>query len=87
LLDLPLEIPDIASHILKRAILPTHAALDALHIATAAFHKVEYLLTWNCKHIANAQIIPKFVKLISELQLNCPTICTPEELLGDTDVR
>lgn len=76
-------IPQIASEILAKAILPTKAQLDALHIAAAAFHRVEYLLTWNCKHIANARILPRIQKLLNGMSIPMPTICTPEELLED----
>ena len=50
------EIVRIAKEILSRAILPGKAEVDALHIATVAHHRIQYLLTWNCRHIANAQI-------------------------------
>ncbi|HMP07562.1 MAG TPA: type II toxin-antitoxin system VapC family toxin [Lacipirellulaceae bacterium] len=58
LLELNSEIDDIAEEIMARAILPANAQLDALHIACAAHHRIDYLLTWNCKHIANARILP-----------------------------
>lgn len=64
------------------AILPANAQIDALHIAAAAFHEVDYLLTWNCRHIANAQILPKIRDLLTELGLRVPVICTPEEMVG-----
>lgn len=77
------EIPQIASEIISRAILPSTAQVDALHIAAVAHHRIQYLLTWNCKHIANAQILPRIHKLLNELAVPVPIICTPEELLGD----
>ncbi|HEX9782492.1 MAG TPA: hypothetical protein VGA56_07130 [Opitutaceae bacterium] len=64
-------------------ILPPKAQLDALHIAAVAHHRIQYLLTWNCKHIANAKILPRIHDLLIELQIPIPIICTPEELLGD----
>lgn len=85
LLELPDEIPSLASEILTRAILPPNALVDALHIATATFHGVDYLLTWNCKHIANARILPKIRELLIELNLPEPVICTPEEMVGEDD--
>jgi hypothetical protein len=85
LLDLPVEVPQLASEILRRAILPVHARIDALHIAVASYHEVEYLLTWNCKHIANAQVLPKIRDLLFELGYPFPVICTPEEMVGEDE--
>jgi hypothetical protein len=85
LLELPIDVPQLATEILRRAILPAHAQVDALHIAVAAFHEIEYLLTWNCKHIANAQLIPRIRDLLLELGFPFPIICTPEEMVGEDD--
>ena len=57
--------------------------VDALHIATVAHHRIQYLLTWNCKHIANAKILPRIHQVLTEAGLPMPVICTPEELLGN----
>jgi predicted nucleic acid-binding protein len=82
---LPLDpgIAVIAGHIMSRAILPPKASIDALHIAAVAHHRIQYLLTWNCKHIANARVLPGIHKLLAELGIPIPIICTPEEMLGD----
>ena len=82
---LPVEeaILDIAEAILRRAILPRSASVDALHIAMVAHHHVDYLLTWNCTHIANARILPKVFDVLDHAGLTRPIICTPEELLND----
>jgi len=77
------EITQIANEIISRAILPARAQVDALHIATVAHHRIQYLLTWNCKHIANAKILPRIHQVLSDTGLPIPIICTPEELLGD----
>jgi hypothetical protein len=77
------EIPRIAGEIISRAIFPPKAQVDALHIAAVAHHRIQYLLTWNCRHIANAKILPRIHKLLNELGIPIPIICTPEELLGD----
>ncbi|MGI9177857.1 MAG: type II toxin-antitoxin system VapC family toxin [Pirellulales bacterium] len=77
------EIPRIAAAIMEQAILPPKAEVDALHIATVAHHRIDFLLTWNCSHIANARILPGIYRLLEELHLPRPVICTPEELLGD----
>lgn len=84
---LPVEdaILDIAEAILEKAILPRSAAVDALHIAMVAHHNVNYLLTWNCTHIANARILPKVFDVLDRAGLARPIICTPEELLSDDE--
>lgn len=77
------EIPRIADQILTLGVLPPKAQVEALHIATVAHHRVQYLLTWNCKHIANAKILPHIHGLLMRLGIPIPIICTPEELLGN----
>ena len=77
------EIPQVASAIMAQAILPAKAQVDALHIAAVAHHRIDYLLTWNCSHIANARILPRIYSVLRERNLPIPIICTPEELLGD----
>jgi len=78
-----LEIDQIADEILARAILPPKAAVDVLHITTVAHHRIPYLLTWNCKHIANAKVLRRVHQVLMDLGVPIPIICTPEELLGD----
>ena len=57
--------------------------MDALHVALAIEAKLDYLLTLNCKHIANAHTLPDIYNLIRQLGRHCPLICTPSEFLGD----
>lgn len=83
LLTLDPAIEAIAAEILSRTILPGSAQIDALHIAAVAYHEIDYLLTWNCKHIANARILPRIRDVLTELGLFVPIICTPEEMVGD----
>lgn len=83
LLPLDLPIAAIADQIMSRAILPPKAAIDALHIAAVAHHRIQYLLTWNCTHIANGKILPRIHKLLLELGIPIPIICTPEEMFED----
>jgi predicted nucleic acid-binding protein len=76
--------PDVfllAEDLLSRASLPAKARLDALHIAAAAFSGMEYLLTWNCTHIANPAFRPKIEALIRSYGHEPPVICTPQELI------
>lgn len=83
LLDLPDEVGELGDELLARSVLPPQARLDALHIAASAYHAVDFLLTWNCKHIANAKILPQIRAALTDLGYAVPTICTPEEMLGD----
>ena len=82
---LPLDPPIgvIANEIMSRAILPPKASIDALHIAMVAHHRIQYLLTWNCKHIANAKILPRIYEVLTDLGCPIPIICTPEEMVDD----
>ena len=83
LLPLDPQIGIIANEIISRAILPPKAAIDALHIAMVAHHRIQYLLTWNCKHIANAKILPRLHDSLTDLGCPIPIICTPEEMVDD----
>jgi hypothetical protein len=63
--------------------LPERAAVDALHIAVAAVHGMDYLLTWNCTHIANAALRDPIESVCRAHGYEPPAICTPEELLSE----
>ncbi|MBE9250659.1 type II toxin-antitoxin system VapC family toxin [Dolichospermum sp. LEGE 00240] len=76
-------VEELAQQFLIKSNLPPKASDDALHIALATVYKVDYLLTWNCKHIANAQIQKKLSQISIESGYELPTICTPYELMGD----
>lgn len=60
--------------------LPTQARIDALHVAMAAVHGMDYLLTWNCRHIANAALRGKIEEVCRDAGFEPPIICTPLEL-------
>jgi hypothetical protein len=68
--------------IIAAGILPPHAFPDAAHIAVAAVHGMDFLLTWNCKHLANAQIARRIALVCDKVGCKMPVICTPEELMG-----
>ena len=61
--------------------LPAKAARDAAHIALSAVHEMHFLLTWNCRHIANAEMLRKIEEVCNGFGFRCPVICTPDELL------
>ncbi len=83
LLDLNQSVLALAEQFLQRSSLPAKADVDAIHIAAATIHGMDYLLTWNCKHIANAQIQTKLAEISLDLGYELPILCTPYELLGD----
>jgi hypothetical protein len=70
----------LAEELVRRGALPKKATVDAFHIGIAAAHQVEYLLTWNCKHIANAAMRGPIEAICRSEGLTPPIICTPEEL-------
>lgn len=72
----------LAARLMKSGGIPREAPEDALHIAVATVHGMEYLLTWNCKHIANAEIRWNLSATCSAEGFVLPVICTPEELMG-----
>jgi len=76
------EVRSFAWKLLTDGALPREAADDAVHIALAVVHRIDYLLTWNCRHIDNAQIKPVVRRLCEKMEHHFPEICTPEELMG-----
>ncbi len=73
----------IASALLKEKALPAKAAVDALHIAIAGASRRQFLLTWNFRHIANAQSRGKIEAILKRFDINPPLLCTPDQLLGE----
>ena len=82
-LDVSKVAEQLAEKLLLNAALPAKAQVDALHIAIAAVHGVEYLLTWNCKHIANATMRPKIEHICRTEGYEPSIICTPPELIKE----
>jgi predicted nucleic acid-binding protein len=77
------EVSDLAAQFLEMRAIPKKAAVDAVHIASAVVHGMDYLLTWNCTHIANAAVRSKIESICREVGLQPPIICTPEELMEE----
>jgi hypothetical protein len=77
----------IAESLVEHGIIPAKAAQDALHIAVATVNGVDYLLTWNCRHIANPEIQRGISDYLEQIGLFLPFICTPEELLGEENAE
>lgn len=70
--------------IMKTRLIPPRAYNDALHVAAAARHGVDYLLTWNCRHLANATISERVRMACRAAGYEPPVICTPHSLLGES---
>jgi len=83
-----LEVTDAAlvlvDALVNEGALPASAMDDAVHVAIAAVHNVDYLVTWNCRHIDNAETKPLIRSVCLVHGYTCPEICTPEELMGET---
>jgi hypothetical protein len=82
-LSVTTEAEKLTESIMRAGVLPTKAIRDAAHIAVATVHDVQYLMTWNCKHLANARISKRIAVLCKRAGYEMPTICTPEELLEE----
>jgi hypothetical protein len=73
----------LAEQLILMGLVPKEYAADSLHIAIAVVHGIDYLLTWNCKHLANASLRSRIEKFINKSGYTCSVICTPEELMED----
>ena len=82
ILDFTLEIDEIAQAYIRHMLMPREALGDAAHLALASFHKCDLLVTWNCRHLANANKFPHIRRINGLLGLFSPALVTPLELLG-----
>jgi predicted nucleic acid-binding protein len=83
LIPLTDDVLRIAQELLNRHLLPPKALADAIHVAAASVGNVEYILTLNCKHIANAMMMPQIYRTLESLGVPKPLICTPQEFFAD----
>ncbi|MBF0172958.1 MAG: hypothetical protein HQL83_05870 [Magnetococcales bacterium] len=74
------ESLSLAKRLVESGAVPRQAAEDALHIAMATMNGMDFLLTWNCKHIANAAMWPRIASICRAQGFDPPTIATPEQL-------
>jgi predicted nucleic acid-binding protein len=81
LLDVTEEADQIARILASELSLPEKAVADAAHIAVCVANGVDFLLTWNFTHIANAAFRPKIEQVCDSFGYDCPIICSPEELM------
>jgi hypothetical protein len=90
LVDIPFlaldeEAVRLSDAIVAASVIPEKAHTDAGHIALAARHGIDFLLTWNCRHIANAEILDRVSEVVAAYDYRLPIICTPDELFGIED--
>ncbi|MEW6609540.1 MAG: type II toxin-antitoxin system VapC family toxin [bacterium] len=83
LLKLNEEVLILANQLVQGGHIPETAREDALHISLATVHGMDYILTWNCRHIANAEIRSLVTSICISQGYVSPVICTPEELMGE----
>jgi hypothetical protein len=79
------EIREIVEIYIKHHLMPVNPLGDALHLAVASFHKFDYLLTWNCEHLANANKFGHIRRINTLLGLHVPALVTPLELMGGAE--
>lgn len=80
-LTYPVEAQELTRALLASRLIPANAEADAAHIAIASVHGMDFLLTWNCRHIANATIVDKLRAVCDREGYPAPVICTPFELM------
>ena len=76
---------EIVEAYIRHRVMPADPAGDALHLALASYHRCDFLVTWNCKHLANANKFGHIRRVNGLLDLLSPSLVTPLELLGDDD--
>jgi len=80
-LELNDKVEKMAQVYMERLEIPEKSLRDAAHLAVASVHNIDYLVTWNCTHLANGEVIKKLMKINESLGIHTPIICTPEELM------
>jgi predicted nucleic acid-binding protein len=85
LLDINEQVEALAKKLVETGILPSIAGRDAFHLAAAGVHGMDFLLTWNCKHIANPFIADQLQSCFSAMGVHLPVICTPEQFITDDE--
>lgn len=78
-------VADIVRSYIARKVMPRDPIGDALHLALASYHRCDFLITWNCRHLANANKFDHIRRVNTMLGLFVPALVTPLELLGDDD--
>ena len=81
ILEVNEDVQRLAERYFSAIDLPDRARIDAFHLAMAVWHGTDYLLSWNCKHIASARVRKTLAEINETLGIQTPVICTPEELM------
>ncbi len=84
-LEVTADVERLARGLIDSGLVPASVASDAVHIATASVHGVDFLVTWNFKHIVNPLIRQRLRQEVTRFGYVLPVLCTPEELLNDED--
>ncbi len=85
LLAIDVDVMDIVQTYIDRQVMPADPAGDAMHLALASYHRCDFLVTWNCRHLANASKFGHIRLVNTALGLFVPTLVTPLELLAEDD--
>ena len=80
-LELNDDIRELAAKYFVAINIPEKAKVDAFHLSVAVWHKMDYLLSWNCKHIASGRVRKTLQEVNEAIGIRTPVICTPEELM------
>ncbi|MFN7925937.1 MAG: type II toxin-antitoxin system VapC family toxin [Bryobacteraceae bacterium] len=83
LLPIDSGIDALARSFVSRGIVPKQASDDAMHIAVTITHGMDFLLTWNCRHIANPEVIERLEQACLQLGFRLPVLCTPAQMVGN----
>ena len=78
-------VDELTEVFLSAGAMPAKAKADAVHLAVATSHRVDYLLTWNCKHLANAEILLRLRPLAEQRGYRMPVVCRPLQLMGEIE--
>jgi len=78
-------VDDLLDAFLAGGTMPVKARADAAHLAFATIYRMSYLLTWNCKHLANAEILFRLRPIAERLGHHLPVVCTPLQLMGEIE--
>ena len=80
-LEITKDIEELSKFYIDELKYPERSIRDAVHIAIACLNNIDYLVTWNCAHLCNGEIIKKLMKINDQLKIHTPIICTPEQLM------
>jgi hypothetical protein len=78
-------VDELVEAFLSTGALPAKAKADAAHLAFATSHRVDYFLTWNCKHLANAEILSRLQPVAEQRGHRMPIVCRPLQLMGEIE--